>query len=137
MAGRSELEPLYFEAIYRVALPTGSVRLEVGKESPAVDRWLRENGFERAAYVTAANPRSTRLGDRENEARHERLLETAAARKIRFLPAESRDLEGGWRETGLLLLGIEESAALDLARELGQAAILTLEAGRRVRLTWT
>ncbi|MEZ5312391.1 MAG: DUF3293 domain-containing protein [Thermoanaerobaculia bacterium] len=136
MAGRSELEPLYFEAIYRVALPTG-VRLEVGKESPAVDRWLRENGFETAAYVTAANPRSTRLGDRENEARHERLLEMVTAQTIRFLPAESRDREGGWRETGLLLLGIDEGAALDLASELGQAAILALEAGRPVRLAWT
>lgn len=137
MADPQNLASLYEGAIYRVELPTGPAALVVGRRSPLVERWLEENEFARGAYLTAANPGSVPLDDLENAARNERLRRRAEGAGFAFLAAESVGSGGEWPERGLLLLGIAEADALRLAQEFGQAAILAIECGRPVRLSWT
>lgn len=120
----------YRRAVYVVDSPEGELHFAVGRASPRLDRLLAELGVARAAFLTAANPGSHRLPEEENAARTARLRERLAAAGFRVLDGESRDRGGDWREPSFLVPGIDPNAALALARELGQAAFVRLEAGR-------
>jgi hypothetical protein len=128
------LEKAYRRAIYEVEAEAGSIRLAVGRRSRQLDRLLAARSVKRAAFLSAANPGSRPLAETENRERHECLLLRLAELGYAALPAESRDASGAWREASLLVLGVSEDAALSLAREFGQAALLVAEPGGAVRL---
>lgn len=137
VTGRSlpaALEAAYRRAIYEVDAGERQIRLTVGRRSPPLDRLLAGRGVERAAFLSAANPRSQPLADAENRECHDRLLRRVAELGYAALPGESRDASGGWREASLLLLGLDENAAIALAREFGQAALLVVERGGAVQM---
>jgi len=133
-SARERLEAAYRGAVYRVAAPAGGIVLSVDERSAGLDARLDAEGVSVAAFVSAANPGSVPLSDAENRARHLRLLERVAASGRSTLPGVSSASDGGWTEASLLVFGIEEEEALELAREFGQAAILVLRAGERCRL---
>lgn len=135
-AARPSLARAYERAIYRVDAPAGQIELKVGRRSVALDCLLRESGHLRAAYLSAANPRSRPLSDEANRARHELLLLRISGTGIPFFAGESAAPDGEWREASLLVLGLPEEAACDLAREFGQAAWLAIELDRPPRLVW-
>lgn len=133
-----ELRAAYTRAVYRVDFPGAPVFLEVGAPSPELDRWLASAGLLRFAFLSAANPGSARLSDDENRRRHGLLIARLAAIGLSAVAGESYDpADGGWREASLLVAGIERSAALAVAREFGQVALLCGAIGETVELVPT
>lgn len=132
------LRAAYERAIYRVDASPAPFVLRVGEASAELDRCLAAAGAVRCALLSAANPGSSPLPESENLRRHRRLVALVRRDGYRSLFGENFDeATGGWREKSLLILGISPDAAITLAREFGQAALLMAERGGAVRLLAT
>lgn len=133
-----ELLAAYARATYRVDLATGPVYLQVGAPAPEIDRRLAAQGRPGFAFLSAANPGSVLFADEENRRRHLRLRARLAALGLSGIAGESYEAaSGGWREASLLVCAIDREAAIALAREFGQLALLYGELGRPVELVLT
>jgi hypothetical protein len=133
-----ELLESYTRAIYRVDCPGGPIFLRIGSASAELERWLEAQGASRFAFLSAANPGSVAFPESENRRRHRRLVERLGASRFATLAGESFEAaSGGWREVSLLVAGIDREAAIVLAREFGQLALLWGEIGRPVELVLT
>lgn len=131
----TELAATYSQAVYRVDAQPASFFLRVGEHSPDLERWLAKQGARSFAFISAANPGSQPLPEAENEDRHRRLVEQVSAAGLPALDGESYAAVGGeWREQSLLIAGLAHEAAIALAREFGQVALLWGEAGGPVEL---
>lgn len=135
-AARSALARAYGRAIYLVEAPSGAIALRVGRRSAALNRLFRDSGHTRAAFLSAANPRSIPLADEANRSRHDLLLAQVAGMGLPFLAGESAAPGGEWREASLLVFGLTEEAARELARAFDQAAWLVVELDCPPRLAW-
>lgn len=130
-----ELLAAYARATYRVDLPSGAVFLQVSAPAPEIDRRLAAKGLSGFAFLSAANPGSVVLSDEENRRRHLQLGERLHALGLSGIAGESYETaSGGWREASLLVCGIEREAAIALAREFGQMALLYGRIGGPVEL---
>lgn len=135
MIQRTELEAAYARAVYRVDVPARPIFLRVGEASPELELWLAARGAQRFAFLSAANPGSEPLPEAENARRYRRLVERVGAIGLPAIGGESyAAASGGWREASLLVAGLEREAAIALAREFGQAALLLGEIGGPVEL---
>ncbi len=132
------LDDAYRGTTYSVLMPEGSLlALRIGERSAPLDRLLAATGHDDWAFVTACNPRSTRLDALENAERMARLAETVQARGLRAIPGESRGDGGDWpAESSLLVLGIGEPDAIELGRLFDQHAIVAGSRGGPPRLVW-
>ncbi|MDQ1347269.1 MAG: hypothetical protein QG573_638 [Acidobacteriota bacterium] len=131
----AELEAAYTQAVYRVDAKPVAIFLRVGEHSPDLGLWLGAQGARSFAFISAANPGSQPLPEAENEDRHRRLVEQVTAAGLPALDGESyAAADGEWRERSLLIAGLAREAAIALAREFGQVALLWGEAGGPVEL---
>ena len=105
------------EVVVRVPEPT--------PEPLAADSW---------AIITACNPRSVPLPERDNRRRQALLAELVALHDYRALPAAGQSADGSWSEPGLLVLGIPYALARAFGSCFGQHAVVFAEAGGPVEL---
>jgi hypothetical protein len=109
--------------------------INVGQDSPRVDRLLERFVVETATIVTAYNPRSRVLTPEENAARHHSLCAILKEQEWPFLLGEGRDPSGRWiPEIECIVFGTSLEEGLMLARQFDQNAIVFLERGRAPRL---
>jgi hypothetical protein len=127
---RDDLEAAYRATDYRVDdAPGGPFVIRIGERC---DR-LADVDW---AFVTACNPRSQRLSDEQN-ARRMTELETVVGGRWLFYPGHGAGRDGRWPpEPSLLIVGIVESDAVELARRFGQNAFVAGRAGEPARLVW-
>lgn len=110
----------------------------VGAPQPAMAALLALHGAAGGVFITAWNPRSEPLTRAENEAAHRRLAAEIAALGLPALPHRGFGEDPAWApEEGLLVLGLDVAAALELAEAHGQNAIATVEAGGSVTVVPT
>lgn len=124
---RPELERLYREAVYRVALPGGTAEFRIGERL--------EGAPGPFALITAWNPGSRPLPLAENERRNAELAALLRGMGARLLPAEGASPDGSYREASFAAFGITAEQALEAARAFGQAAIAWHD-GQGARLLW-
>jgi hypothetical protein len=92
-------------------------------------------GVNCSTFITAWNPRSEPTPQHENEVAMARLHRELAAMGLRWLRGEGIDPSGDWPgEPSLLVLGLDETAARELAGRFGQNALLCADAGAAPRL---
>ncbi len=135
MSGREFLDAAYRATLYTV--PGLGLKLFIGRPSRSLDAVLRY--FDRAqwAFVTAANPRSKRLDERANAVRHHALRQRVWAGGWQGFEGYSVALDGRWPpESALLVLGIDEAAAVRLGRSFDQNAIVVGRRGAPPALRW-
>lgn len=137
-AERDRLRAAYEATAYWVeAGPQRRFAIRVGARSADVDALLAAAGVETWAFVTAANPRSVRLSAAENARRMGGLGARLGEHGRAFLPGEGVGDEPGWpAEPSVLVLGIDETAAVALAREFDQHALVVGRRGEPARLVW-
>jgi hypothetical protein len=125
---------LYRESHYEVEMPRGgAATLRIGAPVPAaVKRWIGNGGI--AFYVTACNPHSTSLTHEENEVRLETLRAEMRRRGCRWLEGAGHIPGEAWREQCLLVVGIDDAEAADLARRHDQNSIVVVPAKAAVTL---
>jgi hypothetical protein len=124
-----------YEAAHYVVFGEPDIVMKVGEKNAQIDALLAAQGADRAAFVSAANPRGLRRRLAENVVAFHTLRNVL--RKSRYLvyEGEGRDPKGAWRPEGsVLVLGIAREDAEALGRRFGQNAILYLEKGRAPEL---
>jgi hypothetical protein len=124
------LEAAYRATDYIVEDSSGPLCIRIGEPRSGIEAqsW---------AYVTACNPRSKLLPQGENARRLQDLERVIAELGFRFLHGEALARDGNWpAEPSLLILDIDEKAAIKLGRRFDQAAIVFGRRGESARLVW-
>jgi hypothetical protein len=121
------------EAAFRAAIYT--IELEGRRRQFLVGGSLAELAGQRFALLTAYNPMGLSRSQAENERAQLELEEGLNAAGYRLLPGSAADVHGGHREPMFAAFGISLGAAVALACEFGQAAIVWFD-GARARLEW-
>ena len=107
--------------------------IRIGEPSGALDELIAPAA--RAAFLTAANPRSERRSEEDNRRLTAALREALDAAGYRCLEGEGRDAQGAWpAEPSFLVLGIRRAGALALARRFEQNALVWCEPGKAPEL---
>lgn len=126
-----ELARAYAAAEYAVALDGDTLPLSVGEPAGDLEAYWPASRY---AFITAWNPASEPASDAANEAADARLVTQLDAAGAARQPAWAQDGQRGWREPGWLLADIDDHVVDVLAREFGQAGVLTWNRGEPVRL---
>jgi len=133
-----DLEAAYRATGYEIEAPGGTLTLRVDQPSPALAQLHREHGVRCSAYLSAANPGSRPLGPEANATAHQRLLAALRAAGHAFVEGWGRDPGGAWpAERSVWVAGLGRDAALALARDFGQNAIVHAGPDAVPRLLWT
>jgi hypothetical protein len=138
-AGRqpSELEKVYRASNYRVDLGNTHLVIRIDQPHAEVDALLAHHGCLSWTFLTAYNPGSLLLPAVENRVRQERMQREVNAAGWVFYPGEGVGTDGWPGEESLLVLGIDVTAALALARRHGQLALVFGRRGETAQLLWT
>lgn len=130
-----ELLVAYCRTDYRVELPNRYFSIHLGQPAVEVDELLRSAGHTCWTLITAENPRSERLSEAENAARCEQLRQRLERGGRPLFPTIALCPDANWPpEHGHLVLGLQESEALNIAAQFDQHAILCGQAGARTTL---
>ncbi|HEY5762839.1 MAG TPA: DUF3293 domain-containing protein [Rhodocyclaceae bacterium] len=132
---RRRLEQAFGQTCYRGVVAGERLELRVGQACPALDSRLTEGlGW---AWLTAVNPGGESLPDAENAARLASLRAVLGGTRIECWPGEAVADDGSWpAEPGIVLVNVSLAAALAIAADFGQAAILWSDGGNPARLEW-
>jgi hypothetical protein len=107
--------------------------IKVGQLCPALDELLQKHGVKDWAYITAWNPRSKSLSEKENEDRQEDLK--AMLKDYRLLEGEGIGADTSWPpERSALVLGIPKAEAANIGRKFEQNAIVVGRLGQTAEL---
>ena len=99
--------------------------LNVGKLSEELKVLLKQNRVDSAAFITAWNPYSQSLSDKENQSRNEQLKIELITRSLNFIDGFGQDPLGQWSsEDSFLVLGIDLEASKKLGNQFEQNAII-------------
>lgn len=117
--------------------PVGPLTIRCGCITESLDRLLDVAGSVTWAFVSAANPGSVQLDPSENLRRHEALLSHLRRYALPCHIGVGIGDDGSWpAEESVLVLGLDETAAVALGRTFGQRAVVVGERGRPARLAW-
>jgi hypothetical protein len=134
---RAALEQAYRNTTYWVDDPEGSFGIRLDEACARLDVLLAAHGVDCWAYVTAWNPRSQLLQAALNAARHAKLRARIAALGFAVLTGRSQPDSADWAaEESLLVLGMDEAAALALGKQFGQHAVVAGVRGGVAGLCW-
>jgi hypothetical protein len=120
------LEVAFLATTYRVVTPSATFNLRIGQSDPAFELFLRKWGI-----VTACNPGGNLVPDaKANAAATKELATKIRAHGWLAFPSINHADAGDWPdEPGYCVLNAGEEALCELARELGQAAVVFAEIG--------
>lgn len=106
---------------FHVFIP--SIVIEIGKRNEDLDALIKKEGQTEWAYLTAYNPFSKELTDKENLERQSQLLSKISDYK--FYEGEGVGEDPTWKpERSILIVGITKNKAISLGREFEQNAIV-------------
>ena len=106
---------------FHVFIP--SIIIEIGKRNEDLDALIKKEGQTEWAYLTAYNPFSKELTDKENLERQSQLLSKISDYK--FYEGEGVGEDPTWKpERSILIVGITKNEAISLGREFEQNAIV-------------
>lgn len=132
-----ELERAYRNTRYIVDAPGGAIVLRIGEGSAALDALLAERGARCWAFVTASNPQSVKINNKNNSLRNHALRsELRRAAYVLFTGRGQADAGNRPAEESFLVLGITEADALRLGARHGQNAVVTGNIGECAVLRW-
>jgi hypothetical protein len=109
----------------------------IGENIPELDEQLAARGTSDWAFLTAYNPYSHGLSDKENRVRQESLFDYLEKAGYEFLLGYGESRHRGWpAEPSFLILGVSRDKAIDLAMEFQQNAIVAGSLGGPAELIW-
>ena len=123
-----DLLDIYLAAEYVVHMQGEDIVMKIGDLAPAA------LGSHTWSLMTAQNPYSRPLCDRDNQALQQRLAQLLAVHNYRTLPATGRSTDGQWQEASLLVMNISRDLARTLGSRFRQNAVVFAEAGGPVEL---
>lgn len=138
IADEYSMHPLisaYRATTFRCRVSAGIIDIRVGQTQPQLDELLRNNPIQSWCFITAYNPQSKPLSQKDNERRQAALRQIIAARGWIAFEGEGIGDDGTWPpEPSYLVLGISRPDAVALGRQFEQAAIVAGDAGGTAEL---
>lgn len=131
------LKMAYEQAIYEVYYGQETIQIKIGKNCPSLDYLIAQGDYPTWALITAANPYSQPLSERENQCRYQRLSKHLQGLQLPLIPAVGKDQTGVWTpELSWLILGITRPQAIAIGRKFEQNAIVYGELNQAAELQW-
>ncbi|GAB1596122.1 hypothetical protein PAGU2638_18010 [Lysobacter sp. PAGU 2638] len=121
----------FASARYQADLGGEPIEFGVGERVPEIESRLPASSY---AFITAWNPDAESQPVRENAASDDALVARMDALGVDYRRARAQAPDGGHREAGWLVAGLDPVRADALGREFDQAGILAWLAGEPVRL---
>ncbi len=116
-------------------IPSADLSLMPYRRNPALVAWLRRQGAQRVAILTACNPRSHPLSKHENAKRNIALAAELQAASLRHFDASGTAQRGNWpAESSFAILDISLARLDALGRRWHQNAALVAGRDGRPRL---
>jgi len=137
----SKYQEIYEEAHYLGLLPGDSgtdneVSFRINQENPQIDKLIELHGQQTACFITACNPKGERIDDKENLRLMQELASILQQKQMPYYFGHGGDSKGAWIEKSLLVVGIDEELADQLAYQYEQNAVVWFELGRTPTLRW-
>lgn len=126
-----ELARAFASARYHADLGGAPVELRVGCAAADIERRLPAAAY---AFITAWNPDAGQQPGVENAKDDDALAARLEALGVDYRRTWAEDAQGGHREAGWLVAGLDAHRADELGRAFDQAGILHWHAGEPVRL---
>ena len=127
----SHLLAAYENTSYNVFDPPISIKVE--QRNSRLDFLLERMNQKEWAFITAYNPFSEVLSDRENEERHHQLKKQIE--EYPFFEGEGVGIDPSWKpERSFLIPGISEKDAVKLGKQFKQNAIVVGSLNEHARL---
>lgn len=125
LIGTAVLFEAFRHTRYCARTPGGEIAIRVDQRCAQLETLLAEGGHEAWAYLTAWNPGGKAAAAARNHEAQRRLEHELSTAGLPFHPGEARADLGDWPpEASVLVLGIPETRAREIARRYGQAAIV-------------
>lgn len=113
----------YLQTTYQIEQP--AIQIHIGESSRALQALLQKYEATSWAFITAWNPKSILLSQKENDARHEKLVEMVEKRGFPFFMGYGIGADDTWQpEQSLLILEIAREEAINLGQQFRQHAIV-------------
>ncbi len=110
---------------YRAPLSGVVVAMHIDRACPEMAAHFMSTDVNRAAFITAFNPRSTARSEIDNLQYHQALGDDLRALGASLIEGEGADPTGQWRpEASWLASGLEHDQACEIGRRYGQDAIV-------------
>jgi hypothetical protein len=120
----AELLALYHSALFHVYAEP-DFTLYIGRHSVAADNLMRRYKAKTAVFITACNPYSNVLSDRENQARNNALEQDLITGGFCFFSGLGQDPKAQWPdEPSFFVLNISMPAASALGQKYQQNAVV-------------
>ena len=137
----SKYQEIYEEAHYLVLLPGDSstdneVSFRINQENPQLDKLMEQHRKQTACFITACNPKGERINDKENLRLMQELASILKQKQLPYYFGHGGDSKGAWIEKSLLVVGIDEELADQLAYQYEQNAVVWFELGSAPQLRW-
>lgn len=131
------IDRTYRAMVYRVSPPL-SATLKVGSRCSTLDLHLGKRKAEGAVFISAGNPLGRALSEEENLDRDRALNAVLKTMSVEHWSA-TRSLEKGGAKPipGRLILPIELQAALEIAKNFEQLAMLYHPKGQKTQIIYT
>ena len=99
--------------------------LKIGMHSPELESIYKTSHKHTAAFITAFNPYSQELSNKENRDRNHKLEELIQSLDFDYIHGEGKCGDGDWDgEMSFLIFGINENQASEIGKEFEQNAIV-------------
>lgn len=122
---KAALIDAYAQTHYQIKSGEIDFTLRVGVFSPQLDALQRAHKVSSSAFITAWNPCSISTDEADNQLAHASLIADLHAMGLGHINGIGIDPAGKWEgEESVLVIGIEESAALELGAAYRQNAIV-------------
>lgn len=133
----AELERAYRNTRYIVDAPGGAIVLRIGECSSALDALLTAQGASCWAFVTASNPQSEKLCNKNNNLRNKALIAELRHAGYTLFTGRGQADGGDWpAEDSVLVLGLSAADAVLAGARYGQYAVMTGNVGECALLRW-
>ncbi len=138
-ARETALWSAYERTVYRARTDRGDIEIRIGSPNKKfLRRVLEPSSAQTWAFITAANPDSRPLSERENAARDESLRAEVNRLGLTAFEGCGEPADGNWpAERSLLVLGISRGRAISLGQEFGQVCIVFGRRGEKAELVLT
>ncbi|WP_371185766.1 DUF3293 domain-containing protein [Thalassotalea maritima] len=118
----------YLNTDYVIDDDIGIWVINIGNIEKTLSRYLHRQAQPTAAFISAANPMSKLLSDKENAQRHQALQQAVESLGVPFMQGYGAAQQGDWPvEKSLFICNLSEQQAEQLARQFQQAAYVWVD----------
>ena len=118
-----QLLTAYLETDYIIDDSIGLWQININDTDRSLSKYLHTFDKPCAAFITAHNPMSKRLSEKENKKRHQQLLSLLKQQGVNALNGYGIGATGDWpKEDSVFLTNVDQAQASQIAKKFNQAA---------------